>query len=254
MNDQSVHKYQRGSVMILSDPDQPDTGLGATSLVSLASFRVGAGIIFLCVDEKLLPIAQSIVLPEVVVGNFEQVDNFLKGKGVLVCGPGWFVGNSALLAKNLLDKLLLSKHPFVIDAAVIDLIASNDDLWSMLHEKCILTPHGGEAKRLLESRGEVNMSDLAKTTEATIIEKGSTTMIFCDDKSWKINKPNRKLAVAGSGDVLAGIIAGLWAQTPNSLAFDIAKQAVQLHSKAGQKLKFGALASELADILPTLKA
>lgn len=253
MNDlQNVHKYQRGGVLICASPSQSKIGLGASLLAARASFRVGAGIVMLALENDSLIPAQ-VSFPEVVVLKLDDIGDFLSKTSSIVCGPGWLVEGQTEQSTKLLRKLLNLKKPIVIDAGAIDVVAANDDLWNELHEKCILTPHEGEVSRLLKIRKKTSLLELAKTTKVTIIEKGSRTVVLQNDLSWTLDKPNRKLAVAGSGDVLAGAVAGLWAQRPEDSAFSIAKLAVQLHSKAGKKIHNGAIAHELADELSNIE-
>lgn len=150
--------------------------------------------------------------------------------------------------------------PMVIDADGLNILAEIED-WqtNMPQEKCILTPHPGEMKRLLkvEELGDDSIQvtiDAAKAWGQVVVLKGATTIIAAPDGRCHIHtEGNPALATAGTGDVLAGAIAGLLAQGLS--LFDAATVGVYLHAAAGERVResmgdAGALASDLLPRLP----
>ena len=129
-----------------------------------------------------------------------------------------------------------NKMPLVIDADALNLLAKQAS--SYVLEQCVLTPHPGEASRLLS----VSTSDIesdrfnyvrlcAKRYNATCVLKGAGTLIDNAQHTWVCEDGNPALAVGGSGDVLTGIIGALLAQ---GLTIDeAARYGVTLHAKAG---------------------
>jgi NAD(P)H-hydrate epimerase len=150
--------------------------------------------------------------------------------------------------------------PTVIDADGLTLLSQIEHWWERLPRgRCVLTPHPGEMKRLL---GDTELAadavraatDAAKQWGQVVVLKGATTVVADPDGRSAVNDGgNAALATAGTGDVLAGAIAGLLAQglTP----FDAAVLGVYIHSAAGRLVRdelgdMGALASDLLPRLP----
>ena len=149
--------------------------------------------------------------------------------------------------------------PTVIDADALTLLSQIETWWERLpHGRCVLTPHPGEMKRLLST--EELEADSVKLTESAakkwgqvVVLKGATTVVADFEGRSMINDGgNAALATAGTGDVLAGAIAGLLAQglTP----FDAATLGVYLHSAAGRILRedLGDMGTIASDLLPRL--
>jgi hydroxyethylthiazole kinase-like uncharacterized protein yjeF len=150
--------------------------------------------------------------------------------------------------------------PTVLDADGLNLLSEIDGWWERLpHGRCVLTPHPGEMKRLLKV--DALADDHAKVAEEAaarwkqiVVLKGATTVVADPDGRSALTKGgNAALATAGTGDVLAGAIAGLLAQ--GLAPFDAAMLGVYLHSAAGRLVReelgdAGALASDLLPRLP----
>ena len=144
--------------------------------------------------------------------------------------------------KQLINKLQKETMPTIIDADGLNLLAkiTSASHFSLRERALILTPHPMEAARLLECELNEVLSDLEgaakKITEkynCITVLKTHRTIICNTDFTMHINQNgNSALAKAGSGDVLAGIIAGLLAQGVND--FDACKLGVYLHSRAGE--------------------
>jgi NAD(P)H-hydrate epimerase len=150
--------------------------------------------------------------------------------------------------------------PTVLDADALNLLSEVDDWAANLHaEQFVLTPHPGEMRRLLgvdELASDVVQvaTDAAQKWQQVVVLKGDTTVIAAPDgRSAVLADGNPALATAGTGDVLAGAIAGLLAQ--GMPRYDAAVLGVYLHSAAGALLRdelgeAGTLASDLLIRLP----
>ncbi|MCL2150948.1 MAG: NAD(P)H-hydrate dehydratase, partial [Coriobacteriia bacterium] len=112
--------------------------------------------------------------------------------------------------------------------------AAVEPLYPLLPPESILTPHGGELDRLLQATGADSAEQLALTLQATILAKGPQTVVYPHESgrsSYRYTDGTPALAKAGTGDVLAGIIAALLAQ--GATAWQAAVSGVQLHGRAG---------------------
>jgi NAD(P)H-hydrate epimerase len=150
--------------------------------------------------------------------------------------------------------------PAVIDADGLNVLSEIDGWWERLARgRLVLTPHPGEMKRLLKA-DELD-EDYAKVAEEAskkwgqvVVLKGATTVVASPEGQTLLNDGgNAALATAGTGDVLAGAVAGLLAQ--GLAPFDAAALGVYLHSAAGRLVRddlgdAGALASDLLPRLP----
>jgi len=158
------------------------------------------------------------------------------------------------------DHLRPELPPTVIDADGLTLLSQIEQWWERLPRgRCVLTPHPGEMKRLLGVEeldvDRVRVAERAADTWGQVVVlKGATTIIAEPEGHSAINDGgNPALATAGTGDVLAGAIAGLLAQ--GLAPFDAAVLGVYLHSAAGRLVRddlgdMGALASDLLPRLP----
>lgn len=150
--------------------------------------------------------------------------------------------------------------PTVLDADGLNLLATFDGWEQRLpHARFVLTPHPGEMRRLLkvdELPGDplTVATDAASRWDQVVVLKGATTVIAAPDgRSLTHSRPNPALATAGTGDVLAGAIAGLLAQ--GLAPFDAAALGVYLHAAAGARVReelgdAGAMAGDLLIQLP----
>ncbi len=169
---------------------------------------------------------------------------------------GFRVGASA---EKPAEKQRPELPPTVIDADALTLLSQIESWWERLpHGRCVLTPHPGEMKRLLAAEeldaDSVKLAEnAAKKWGQVVVLKGATTVVAdLEGRSMVNDGGNAALATAGTGDVLAGAIAGLLAQglTP----FDAATLGVYLHSAAGRILRedLGDMGTIASDLLPRL--
>ncbi len=215
--------------------------LGASVLAGKAAYRAGCGLVEMAVPE---------IVRNVCAGNFpEAVWNcaaFSEGKiperknAVTVIGPG--LGTSQEAGEKL-PGLIRSASEFsraiILDADALNLL-SRDPLWyETIPENCILTPHPGEMARLTGMTVTEVQSDRAFLAHSKAMEwhqivllKGANTVIAAPE-GYYIVLPyaTSALSMAGSGDVLAGIIAGFAAQ--GKFPFDAAWLGGEIHARAG---------------------
>jgi hydroxyethylthiazole kinase-like uncharacterized protein yjeF len=164
-------------------------------------------------------------------------------RSTVVCGCG---GGHAVA--EALPNILAHAHQLVLDADALNAIAADPELRRALIQRAaaglasVLTPHPLEAARLLGcGADQVQASRLAcaqvLATElgATIVLKGSGTVIAGPDTTPKVNASgSARLASAGTGDVLAGWLGGLWSAQPACAPATLAAAAVWLHGRAGE--------------------
>lgn len=218
---------------------------GAAVLAARAAGRCGTGLVIAALPESIYPIAAA-QLPEVVFVPFKEtacadrlkkLAPHVKKCTALLIGCG--LGNTA--ASTQLTEALLNAAtcPIVLDADGINAAAMHISILETAHPPLILTPHPKELSRLLHCTVEQIQTDrkLAAQTAASrfhaiVVLKGHNTVIAEPNGSVSVNNTgNPGMAVAGSGDVLAGMIAGLAAQGLSPR--DAARCGVYLHGAAG---------------------
>ena len=230
-----VHKGQLGHVLVVGG----ERGFaGAGLLAAQSALRAGAGLVSLATRSEHLPAAQA-RLPEVMavgVASANQLLALAAKASVWVVGPG--LGQGAW-ARSLLSAAAVSGGSQVWDADALNLLAQAA---VQLPTAVVLTPHPGEAARLLGiSNAEVQADRpaaaraLAQRYQAICVLKGAGTLIAAADGGlWLCDRGHPVMAGAGLGDVLAGFVGALLAQGLPALA--AAKLAVYLHACAGERL------------------
>ena len=262
------HKYSHGHAFILSG------GAGKTGAARLAArgaLRIGAGLVTLGVPGS----AQMEVASQVTAVMLKRVEDTEGLAGVLedkrlnaVClGPGLGVERARALVPAAV------RHecaPYVVlDADALTAFADDPaELFGMLHDKCVLTPHDGEFARLFpdiaEKLAEVPTKgpayskvdacrEAAKRAGCVVLFKGPDTVIAAPDGRCSINSAQYEraapwLATAGSGDVLAGFITGLLARGFNPM--QATETAAWLHVECALSFGPGLIAEDLPEELP----
>lgn len=207
-----MHKGQAGHVLIIAG----SRGMaGASVLCTRGCLRAGAGIIKVCVPNDLFDILQ-ISVPEAMCIDRNEFSNInLAEFHSIVIGPGIRVNSDNY---SMIVSLLSSyKGVLVIDADGLNCLAKFG-IQPLVdrEEPVIITPHPGEADRLMKSleigsydpaERERVAHDLSKATGAVTLLKGEGTLIAYGDQCFKNTTGNPGMATGGSGDVLAGIIA-----------------------------------------------
>jgi hydroxyethylthiazole kinase-like uncharacterized protein yjeF len=250
------HKYSRGQVLVYGGA----TLTGASRLAALAALRTGAGLVTLAAPEAVWPIYAASLLSVITRPLIHAQDwqALLEDPriGVVILGPG--AGADARLAQAMTAALTADKK-LLLDADALSVLARDASLRASLkgHE-IILTPHEGEYAKLaaalrLDTKLDkpARASALAQSLGVTVVLKGAETVIADAAGNARVNHHAPPwLATAGTGDVLAGMIAGLWAQ--GMRAFDAASAAVWLHGEAAARRMRGMIAEDLLAEIPAV--
>lgn len=229
---------------------------GAAYLSSISALKIGAGYVELASHENVLR-AISTLSPEIVLAPITKIPEIIKTSTVLLIGCGLSTSDEAV---NLfkLTTAAAKKLPTIIDADGLNILAENK---IELPENTVLTPHPKEAARLLHTtldkilqKPEDASQLICQTYKCVTILKSHRTIVASQYGTIYHNKTgNSALAKAGSGDVLAGMIAGLLAQHMN--IFEASVLGVYLHGLAGDLAEndltaYGVLASDTIRYIP----
>ena len=222
---------------------------GAALLSAQGALRSGAGLVQLCSVAEVIAAARTAV-PEALLLPVEQSVNGVisgdatsrilsqaeKAQSLLIgCGLG-ITDHGYRLLKSLTANYA---GTVVIDADGLNVLAEHLTLLYNVPERCILTPHIGEFCRLsgltreqVEPDVQGSAMDFAARYRCVVVLKGARTVVTDGDRAYVLDCPNSGMAKGGSGDVLAGLAAGLCAQMPHK-PLESAALAAYLHSRAG---------------------
>ncbi len=268
------HKFSYGHALVLSGPAGKT---GAARLAARGALRVGAGVVTLaCPPDALAENAaqlNAIMLKR--VADATALAAVLQDTRInaLCLGPALGVSDdqAALIAEALTvrgDRTPYGPRKIVLDADALTLLSRNAELFGMLHENCVLTPHTGEFVRLFPdiaakltepatkgpAYSKVDATrDAAKRAGCVVLFKGADTVIADASGRAAINSAQNEraapwLATAGSGDVLAGIITGLLAR--GFPPMQAAQTGAWLHVECALKFGAGLIAEDIAEQLP----
>ncbi|HMI88316.1 MAG TPA: NAD(P)H-hydrate dehydratase [Polyangiaceae bacterium] len=261
-----VHKHAAGSVLCVAGSAGK---LGAALLVGRSAMRGGAGLVTLAswpdaVDALELRVVELMSARIDRADIAGSLDRALAGKRTVVIGPGLGLDQDA---KSAVEHILLRfEGTTIVDADALTLFAGRPEAFAVASGPIILTPHPGEAARLLGTKShEVEQNragcvrELAQRARSTVVLKGARTMVAGSTGPLYINTTgNPALATAGAGDVLAGIIAALACVMPAERA---APAGVHVHGLAADRWRSqhggadrGLLAGELGDLVPAVLA
>jgi ADP-dependent NAD(P)H-hydrate dehydratase / NAD(P)H-hydrate epimerase len=256
--DPVTHKYRRGHAGVFSGGE---ASTGAARLTAVAAARAGAGAVTVFAPSGALP-ELSAHLTSVMLRKMDGAPDVAAALddqrlSAIVIGPGfgrheWLREAVGLVLKNSAERGI------VLDADVFSAFAGAPD--ALFHKikagagRVVLTPHEGEFQRLFpdilkDPLGKhEKCREAAKRSGAVVLYKGADTVIAAPDGRAAINtNGGPELATAGSGDVLAGIIAGLLAQ--GMPAFEAACAGAWMHGEAGRAAGKGAVAEDLVGAL-----
>lgn len=232
----ATHKGSYGHVVVIGGAE----GMaGAAGMAGLAALRSGAGkVSIICAprQSKLAAISPELMVRE---GGAEQpeLQELVKAANVIAIGPG--LGKSQW-AKDWLSLVLSLQSSTIVDADALNLLSGQP----VTKVNWVLTPHPAEAARLLSCpTADVQNDrfqaahDLHNKYGATVILKGAGTVIRSVRNCAICAHGTPALATAGTGDILTGITAGIWAQseTLNLKQHEVAELAVLIHALAGEK-------------------
>lgn len=271
----TAHKGDAGRVLAIVGSE---TMPGAALLVARACQRAGAGLVAIgCVDAAglgLVPIAA----PEAVLVDLSEVweregRRRLRGDTVfdardphaVLVGPG--LGDDGRTRLVLGEALAAVRVPLVLDADALNALDGEPErVAERAGADCVLTPHPGEAGRLLgrsigAGAGERAAAalELARRANAIVCLKGHATVVAePGGTTWANDSGNEGMATAGAGDVLAGILAAFLARCGRGddyAPLEAARAAVHVHGRAGDRAagrvgRRALIASDLIEALP----
>ena len=248
------HKGRFGHVLVIAG----GLGMGgAARLAGEGALRAGAGLVSVATHPEHAAALLS-ARPELMVRgvrNAEDLAPLLERSTVLAVGCG--LGQDAW-ARELFAAAEGGNLPAVLDADALGLAAGIPEG----DAPRILTPHPGEAGRLLErSSAQVQADRFGAVTAlrqrhgGVALLKGAHTLVSGSGKPpWVIDAGNPGMATAGMGDVLTGLLAGLWAQFPGAEPEDLAAMAAFVHARAGDRAAEGGQRGMIAgDLLEALR-
>ena len=241
---------------------------GAPALAAMAALKSGAGLVELLVPESVAPVAASFDpcvmtrgLPAEAEGGFaaaaaEALAARLAAADAAVVGPG--IGRTAAVRDIVLRLWRDIPGPVVFDADALWALSPADRGRMRDHAgPRVLTPHAGELARLL-GRDPAAVADadrpaleeaaaaLAAEIDAVVVFKGAGTLVIAPERQARNDTGNPGMATAGTGDVLAGVIAALLGQ--GLAPFDAARLGAWVHGRAGD-----AAASDLGQVSMTAR-
>ncbi len=246
-----AHKGSFGRLVVIAGSRQYT---GAAKLAIQAALRSGVGLVYGAIPEPIYPplaasVAEAIwlVLPgsegAISANAVRQLQELLDKKTAVLIGPGLGQTEGTRVFLFALLEQLKRDHPelpLLLDADALNLLSATENWHELLPKNCLLTPHEVEFSRLTGLEPEAIKADRASMAEKfarawkqTLILKGANTLVASPQGQLReLPFANSVLAHGGSGDVLAGLTAGLLAQglTP----FDAATLAVWLHARAGE--------------------
>ena len=248
-----AHKGDHGRVLIIGGgPGMP----GAVRLAAEAALRVGAGLVTVATHPgNLAAVVGS--RPEIICNEIQSeaaARPLMAAADVIAIGPG--LGQSDW-SRGLLEAALASGKPLVVDADALNLLAQSP--WR--GAQWVLTPHPGEAGRLLGCSGSEIQADrlaalrtLAARFGGVVVLKGAGSLVLGPSaQPWICDAGNPGMATAGMGDVLTGVIAGLAAQCRDLELAAVA--GTWIHAHAGDLAAAAGMRGLLAsDVLAQLRA
>ncbi|MGI9521904.1 MAG: NAD(P)H-hydrate dehydratase [Hyphomicrobiaceae bacterium] len=251
------HKYSRGHAVVLSGAAH---ATGAARLGARAALRVGAGLVTVASPKDAVSV-NAAHLTSIMIGPLSRDDGLAEilkdpRKNAVLIGPG--AGVTEATEINVSAALALERA-VVLDADALTVFTGKSSaLWQAIRARSanaggvVLTPHEGEYARLFGPTSDCKLDrarQAARKAGAVVVLKGPDTVIAAPDGRATINcNAPPELATAGSGDVLAGLIAGLLAQ--QMPAWQAASAAVWLHGVCAEYLGPGLIAEDIPDCIP----
>jgi len=252
----SGSKYSRGQVLVVGGAVATP---GGVMLAGTAALRMGAGRLALAVDATVAPHV-AVAIPESGVSGLDDEERMAKeaaGADAVLVGPGLDDADVAIDLLERLAHLVDDDTPVVVDAYAATVLADvSTECRTALAGRLLATPNRGELARLVGA-DDLDDHEIAAAAESVCATYGATVAVggwvLSTDGAWRSTTGDTGLGTSGSGDVLAGAVAGLLARGADhaqALAW-----AVHIHAAAGDVLaarlgRVGYLASELMAELP----
>lgn len=251
-----AHKGDGGRVLVVGG----NHGMGgAARLAGEAALRSGAGLVSVATRAEhvgALLAARPELMVRALADPAVDLSDMLEAADVIVLGPG--LGGDEW-AHSAVETVLAARLPCVIDADALNLLAPLAADGPQFEGDSVITPHPGEAARLLAmDTAEITADrfaaagELCRRSGAVALLKGAGTLVAtADQRTTLVGGASPALATGGTGDILAGVIGGLRAQGVG--AGDAAVAGAWLHSAAGERAALGRRTGMLAgELLPWL--
>ncbi len=266
--EEGLAKWAFGRALLVCGSDGMS---GAALLSALSALRSGAGLVQLASTPDVIAAARAFV-PEALLLPLPEEDLFpgpisrsavpalleqgRKAQALLFgCGAG-ISEDGRIILRNLCADY---EGTLILDADGLNLLAENTPLLYKVQKPPVLTPHIGEFCRLAKMETDratpQAAMDFAREHRCVVVLKGASTCVTDGEHRLVLDAPNSGMAKGGSGDVLAGLTAGLCAQLPHR-PLEAAALAVWLHSRAGllARKELGARAMLPRDVIAKLPA
>ncbi len=283
------HKGTFGTVAIIGgcagmhkDDEFEPTMLGAPALAAMGAIRSGCGLVKIAAPAPI--IEHTLTLAPFATGYRLETDHarsinashaapvldeLAQTCSVIVAGMG--MGSTHCVAQIIVRLLNQEGCPVVIDADGLNAMSQLPEFDREIRASTVLTPHPGEARRLMQSlaiegdpAGDESQridacTRLAQRLGCVVVLKGKGTVVSDGHRVWVCQRGSPALAAAGTGDVLAGVIGSIIAQTREVASIDLLHAAalgVQAHAIAGERWAEshegdgGLMANELSELLP----
>ncbi len=250
----ACHKGENGRVLIAGGARGY---AGAAMIAAMSALRSGAGLIKAALSSCNIT-ALNARCPEIMSADLDDEEDFaraLQWADVVAAGPG--LGQSSMALARVQAALALDK-PVILDADALNLIAAHD-LQTKTEAERVMTPHPGEAARLLQqSVREVNADRMQSAKKlqqrygGVVLLKGAGTVICDGSMVVIIDEGSASMASGGMGDALTGVIAALRAQGLPLMQAVVCAAAV--HGRAGNKAaRDGLIGTAATDLLPCIR-
>lgn len=252
----NAHKGRFGHVLVVAG----ERGFGGAGILAAeAAARSGAGLISLATRPEYVGAAlarcPSLMVQSVTHGS--ELRPLIDAATVIVCGPG--IGQGAW-GQQMLQQVVASGKPRVLDADALNLLSTRV---AQRAEEQVLTPHPGEAARLLgctvpdvEADRIAAAIRLQELHGGVVLLKGAGTVV-ADGEGVPVivSGSNPGMATGGMGDVLAGMIGSIWGQVNNAQQATVAGASLHLEAAraaSGSRGYMGLLPADVIEILPTI--
>lgn len=261
----NIHKGNCGHLLIVAG----SFGMaGAAVMCAKAALRSGIGLLTIACVQSIVPMLQTLVpqamcIPlgeddgAISIDALPKLKDAIKGKDAAVIGPGL----TRRVPQEIIRTVLESDIPTVVDADALNILSENRELLSLLNENHIITPHPGEAARLIP---DLDVSDPIAAAKRladlcpNVLYKGASCVICEHHANWYGTYISRSgccgMARGGSGDILAGIMGALLAEKPKLWTSFTVARASEIHGLAGElaQQKYGCRGMNAMDIIEFL--
>jgi len=264
----NTHKGSFGHVLLMGGAPGYS---GSIALAARAALRSGVGLVTVLAPSSISSIVAGLAPEAMVHGGavneegtlsiacLSQWISMLNKFDAILAGPGMTThAHTRQIVEALLEK---GREPLVLDADALNVFADDCRRLRKTARPLVLTPHPGEAGRLIGCSSAEIQADrmqaartLAGEANATVVLKGAGTLISAPNRTSCVNRTgNPGMACGGMGDILSGLLAGILAQ--GCEPFDAARMAVFLHGCAGDDAAWrssqaGLIAGDVVDALP----